>query len=98
MFTSPKKSGVAAPHKGPIELITNNFRIKSQNHGIIYTYKVDFIDGASAAVIESKNTQGGIVAEDPVSDVSRGSFSQLETFQKYKIINAHTQQLKQIFL
>jgi hypothetical protein len=31
--------------KGPIELITNNFRIKSQNHGIIYTYRVDFIDG-----------------------------------------------------
>lgn len=96
MFASPKKSGVAAPAKGPIELITNNFRIKSQNHGIIYTYRVDFIDGQAAAMIEPKNTQGG--AEDQVSNVSRGSFSQLETFQKYKIINAHTQQLKQIFL
>ena len=57
MFSSPRKSGVAAPLKGPIELITNNFRIKSQNHGIIYTYRVDFIDGQPAAVIESSNTQ-----------------------------------------
>jgi hypothetical protein len=33
--------------RGPISLITNNFKIKSQsNHsGIIYTYTVDFIDG-----------------------------------------------------
>lgn len=33
--------------RGPINLITNNFKIKSQtNHsGIIYTYTVDFIDG-----------------------------------------------------
>lgn len=98
MFSSPRKSGVAAPTKGPIELITNNFRIKSQNHGIIYTYKVDFIDGQTAAMIESKNTQGGIPNEDQVSNVSRGSLGQLETFQKYKIINAHTHQLKQIFL
>jgi hypothetical protein len=98
MFSSPRKSGVAAPHKGPIELITNNFRIKSQNHGIIYTYKVDFIDGPSAALIENQNTQGGLANDDQVSNVSRGSLGQLETFQKYKIINAHTHQLKQIFL
>ncbi|MFN9905085.1 MAG: hypothetical protein ACK56F_03025 [bacterium] len=39
---------MAASTKGPIELITNNFRIKSQNHGIIYTYKVDFIEGRKA--------------------------------------------------
>ena len=90
MFNSPKKSGVAAPHKGPIELITNNFRIKSQNDGIIYTYKVDFIDGQSAANIESKNTQGGHGSDDQASNVSHGSLGQLETFQKYKIINAHT--------
>jgi hypothetical protein len=100
MFSSPRKSGVAAPLKGPIELITNNFRIKSQNHGIIYTYRVDFIDGASAAVIESSNTQGvpASTNDDQTSNVSRGSLGALETFQKYKIINAHTHQLKQIFL
>jgi hypothetical protein len=100
MFSSPRKSGVAAPTKGPIELITNNFRIRSQNHGIIYTYRVDFIDGASAAVIESSNTAGvtGNQSDDQGSNVSRGSLGTLETFQKYKIINAHTHQLKQIFL
>jgi hypothetical protein len=99
MFSSPRKSGVAAPLKGPIELITNNFRIRSQNHGIIYTYRVDFIEG-HAAMIESQNTQGvaGNLSDDQASNVSRGSLGSLETFQKYKIINAHTHQLKQIFL
>jgi hypothetical protein len=29
-------------------LITNNFRIRSRNHGIIHTYRVDFIEGAAA--------------------------------------------------
>jgi len=28
------------------------------------------------------------------SNVSKGSFGNLETFQKYKIVNAHSQQLK----
>ena len=99
MFSSPRKSGVAAPLKGPIELITNNFRIRSQNHGIIYTYRVDFIEG-HAAMIKSQNTQGvaGNLSDDQASNVSRGSLGSLETFQKYKIINAHTHQLKQIFL
>jgi hypothetical protein len=36
--------------KGPINLITNNFKIRSSNHGIIYTYSVDFIDGESSSV------------------------------------------------
>jgi hypothetical protein len=91
-FASPRKSGVAAPTKGPIELITNNFRIKSQNHGIIYTYRVDFIEGQSAAVIESTNPNHGAtkLSDDQGSNLSRGSIGQLETFQKYKIINAHT--------
>jgi hypothetical protein len=99
MFTSPRKSGVAAPLKGPIELITNNFRIRSQNHGIIHTYRVDFIDGQTA-MVESQNTQGvaGNLSDDQASNVSRGSLGSLETFQKYKIINAHTHQLKQLFL
>jgi hypothetical protein len=99
MFNSPRKSGVAAPLKGPIELITNNFRIRSQNHGIIYTYRVDFIEG-HAAMIESQNTPGvaGNLSDDQASNVSRGSLGSLETFQKYKIINAHAAQLKQIFL
>jgi len=44
-FDGPRKSGVAAPVKGPIVLVTNNFRIRSRNHGIIHTYRVDFIEG-----------------------------------------------------
>jgi hypothetical protein len=61
MFQNPRKSGVAAPSKGPIELITNNFRIKSQNdnQGIIYTYKVDFIEGQPASNIENAKSGHG---------------------------------------
>ena len=90
MFGSPRKSGVAAPLKGPIELITNNFRIKSQNHGIIYTYRVDFIDGQPAALLENSAAQQQSSMNDQGSNLSGGSLGQLETFQKYKIINAHT--------
>lgn len=45
--SSPFKPAHAMNPRGPINLITNNFKIKSQtNHsGIIYTYTVDFIDG-----------------------------------------------------
>lgn len=40
--------------RGPISLITNNFKIKSQsNHsGIIYTYSVDFIDGENIETLQ----------------------------------------------
>ena len=105
MFQShARKSGVAAPSKGPIELITNNFRIKSQNdnQGIIYTYKVDFIEGQAASNIENAKSGHGSGqknhSDEAGSDVSRTSLDKLETFQKYKIINAHTLQLKQIFM
>lgn len=47
---SPQRGSHALVPKGPINLITNNFKIRSQNHGIIYTYSVDFIDGENAAV------------------------------------------------
>ena len=51
----------------------------------------DFIDGQTA-MVESQNTQGvaGNLSDDQASNVSRGSLGSLETFQKYKIINAHT--------
>jgi hypothetical protein len=101
MFSSPRKSGVAAPHKGPINLITNNFRIRSQNKGIIYTYKVDFIEGSAAVSGDAQqpNPHGGAGNQsDDGSNNSRGSLGTLETFQKYKIINAHSIQLKQIFM
>jgi hypothetical protein len=47
---SPQRGSHALVPKGPINLITNNFKIRSQNHGIIFTYSVDFIDGENAAV------------------------------------------------
>lgn len=83
---------MAASTKGPIELITNNFKIKSQNRGIINTYRVDFIEGQKAKA-EQLNTLTEN-PEDQSSNVSRGSIGSLETFQKYKIINAHTEKLK----
>ena len=42
---APAKSQNALVPRGSINLITNNFKIKSQSNGIIYTYAVDFIDG-----------------------------------------------------
>lgn len=40
----PQRSGTAHQPKSQINLITNNFKIKSKNHGVIYTYRVDFIE------------------------------------------------------
>jgi hypothetical protein len=42
---APSKSSNALVARGPINLITNNFKIKSSSNGIIYTYAVEFIDG-----------------------------------------------------
>lgn len=83
-FGSPRKSGVAAPAKGPIVLITNNFRIRSRNHGIIHTYRVDFIEG-HLAVSESQHDPNKPAANERLSDdqgsnISRGSLGALETF------------------
>jgi hypothetical protein len=77
--------------KGPITLITNNFKIKSTNQGVIFTYRVDFIEMNKNSSEESKS-QGNHSGE------GHGSFGQLETFQKYRIINAYSKQLKSIFL
>lgn len=48
---SPGKASHALVPKGPINLITNNFKIKSSNQGIIYTYAVEFIDGEATNVM-----------------------------------------------
>jgi hypothetical protein len=47
---APQRGSHALVPKGPINLITNNFKIRSSNHGIIYTYTVDFIDGENSVV------------------------------------------------
>ena len=90
-FDGPRQSRVSAPHAGPIKLVTNNFRIKSQNHGIIYTYRVEFIEGHAAAVDNGSGSKGlgNNSSDDQQSKGSHTSMGQLETFQKYKIINAH---------
>ena len=47
---------MAASIKAPIQLITNNFKIKSsnKNHGIVYTYHVDFLERGAGAATDSK--------------------------------------------
>jgi hypothetical protein len=47
----PKKSYYSAPTKGPIDLITNDFKIKSRGDQLIHTYSVDFLEalGGSGA-------------------------------------------------
>jgi hypothetical protein len=39
---------MAATTRTQVNLITNNFKIKSKNQGVIYTYKVDFLEGAGS--------------------------------------------------
>ena len=108
--------------KGPINLITNNFRIRSHNHGIIHTYAVSFIErdvfsavqklpvakeGEAAdelpATSNPEETTGAEenkahqIAETTALVANFGGDS-LETFQKYKILGAHTAKLKSIFM
>jgi hypothetical protein len=60
---------------------------------------VEFIEGAKAMSESLTNPAAADnLSDDQTSNISRGSLGTLETFQKYKIINAHTTQLKQIFL
>lgn len=61
---------------------------------------MEFIEGHAAAIDNPEGKPGGLGAHssDEQSNVSRGSMGQLETFQKYKIINAHNNQLRAIFL
>ena len=101
--------------KGPINLITNNFKIRSSNHGIIYTYSVDFIDGESSSVqqalpspTEPSTASSGNLEEtktpllgmqtNPSGIYTSYSANHLETFQKYKILGAHSAKLKSIFV
>lgn len=51
--STPARSSNALVARGPINLITNNFKIKSQSNGIIYTYAVVFIDGETIDALET---------------------------------------------
>ncbi len=50
---TPARSSNALVARGPINLITNNFKIKSQSNGIIYTYAVVFIDGETIDAMDA---------------------------------------------
>jgi hypothetical protein len=99
---------MAAPMRSQIQVITNDFKIKSKNHGVIYTYKVDFIEG-----LGSGGGGGGLSGEGEVSSImgheqistslskmsiGLGANGGLETFQKFRIMNAHKEQLKKIYM
>ena len=81
---SPYKPHNAVVPKTPINLITNNFKIQSQNNhsGIIYTYSVDFIDGEHLETMEQmplptqpKTELPAIEAEIPATATSAAAAS-----------------------
>lgn len=80
---------------------------------MIYTYKVDFLEGSGPGGASVATTSGGFeglsgsAGADEASTqmsmmslgkVSSGSGGSLETFQKFRIMNAHKDQLKKIFM
>jgi hypothetical protein len=95
---------MAAPVRTQVNLITNNFKIKSKNSGVIYTYKVDFLEGAGCGSggsggADSKSFTSDDQINSSMSSMSLGIGNKggLETFQKFKIMNAHKDQIKKIF-
>lgn len=80
----PKKSGYAGPIKSPITVITNDFKIKSRSSQMIYTYSVDFIEGATGAGAGLAGKEKSVSeAEEVYSTVSgstQGGLGGLETF------------------
>jgi len=99
--------------RSTINLITNNFKIRSKNHGVIYTYKVDFLEGSGPSGSTSGGYEGSsssLGGDDQIStsmstmslgkgsNINIGIAGGLETFQKFRIMNAHKDQLKKIFM
>ena len=71
-------------------MITNNFKISNNNHDVIYTYKVDFLEAAPTEMSGSRG--GGDRNESMNEEESKTKFTytegtSLETFQKFKIMN-----------
>lgn len=55
----PQRSNVAPTQRSSINLITNNFKIKSKKEkGVIYTYKVDFLEGSGPGGVSGSSTSG----------------------------------------
>jgi hypothetical protein len=101
---------MAPSNRSQINLITNNFKIRSKKEqGVIYTYKVDFLEGSGpGGVSGSAGYEGSTTMESSdqlnnsmsMMSLSKGQSSgggSLETFQKFRIMNNHKEQLKSIF-
>ena len=92
---------MAPPNRSQINLITNNFKIRSKKEqGVIYTYKVDFLEGSGpGGVSGSAGYEGSTSMESSeqlnnsmsMMSLSKGQSSggSLETFQKFRIMNNH---------
>ena len=78
--------------RGPISLITNNFKIKSQsNHsGIIYTYTVDFIDGEN---IDQLAGQMPLPTQQPAATMPAAEATPAESDQAATAEPAQAQQV-----
>ena len=78
--------------RGPISLITNNFKIKSQsNHsGIIYTYTVDFIDGEN---IDQLAGQMPLPTQQPAATMPAAEAAPVESDQAATAEPAQAQQV-----
>lgn len=99
-FGYPQKPGIAAAPKTSTHLITNNFKIHGKNSGVIYTYKVDFLEGAGSGAGSGEGSGDAQLLTQSMANVSLGigSSSGLETFQKFRIMNAQKDQLKKVFI
>jgi hypothetical protein len=68
-----QRGGHSVVPRGPINLITNNFKIRSQNHGIIYTYSVEFIDGENAVLQQSLPPPQNLTTADSLDQEKAGA-------------------------
>ena len=98
-----------APYRPQINLITNNFKIRSKKEqGVIYTYKVDFLEGSGPGGVSGSAGYEGSTTQESSDQLNTsmsnmsvksagGGSGILETFQKFRIMNNHKDQLKGIF-
>ena len=99
----PQKSYAAPSNRTQINLITNNFKIRSKKEqGVIYTYKVDFLEGSgpggvsggagfegSTSMESSEQLNNSMSMMSLSKGQSSGGGGNLETFQKFRIMNSH---------
>jgi hypothetical protein len=75
MSQKPRKSYYTAPTKGPISLITNDFKIKSRGDQLIHTYSVDFLEALGGSGSQGLATGKGQQIESQESLSTTLSFS-----------------------